>query len=59
MQNKEYINKKSFIIKLIFFIMILSITLLLYFESTSIMDIVYFIVVFIMLIRYLYIKLYH
>ena len=51
-------DKKSFIVKTIFFIFILLFSLLMYFETKMIIDAFYFGITFILFIRFLLIKLY-
>ncbi len=51
-------NRKGFIIKIIFFICLLTFSALLYLESNKPVDMVYFVVVFITFIRFLIMKLY-
>ena len=52
-------NKKSFIVKVIFFLALLSCVALIYFESGLVKDAVYFMLVLAFFIKYLIIKLYH
>lgn len=52
-------DKKSFITKVIFFLILLSIIALIYLESGVLKDLVYFAIVFILFIKFLIIKLYH
>lgn len=52
-------DKKSFLIKIIFFIVLLSLVALMYLESGMLKDALYFIVVFILFIKFLIIKLYY
>ena len=49
----------SFIIKVLFFITILVAAVMMYIENSSIVDIGYFFVVFILFIKFLIVKLYH
>ena len=56
--NVNIEERKSFIIKIIFFIIILLFTLFMYFETKMIIDAVYFITIFALFIRFLWIKLY-
>ena len=51
-------DKKSFYIKVIFFICILLFTLFMYFETKMIIDAFYFITILVLFIRFLWIKLY-
>ena len=52
-------NKKSFIVKVIFFLALLSCVALIYFESGLVKDAVYFMLVLAFFIKYFIIKLYH
>lgn len=52
-------KKKSFIAKVIFFISLLIAVLISYIESSRIEDIIYFVGVLILFIKYLIAKLYH
>lgn len=52
-------DQKSFLIKIIFFIVLLSLVALMYLESGMLKDALYFIVVFILFIKFLIIKLYY
>lgn len=60
MHRKELIgNKNSFLLKVLFFVLLSLFSILIYLESHKVIDIVYFGVVFVLFIRFLYIKLYH
>lgn len=60
MHRKELIgNKNSFLLKVLFFVLLSFFSILIYLESHKVIDIVYFGVVFVLFIRFLYIKLYH
>ena len=60
MHRKELIgNKNSFLLKVMFFVLLSMFSILIYLESHKVIDIVYFGVVFVLFIRFLYIKLYH
>lgn len=60
MHRKELIgNKNSFLLKVLFFVLLSMFSILIYLESHKLIDIVYFGVVFVLFIRFLYIKLYH
>ncbi len=59
MHGQETENKKSFVLKVLFFIIVLVIIAALYFESLHIIDAVYFSIVFLLFIKYLIMKLYH
>lgn len=60
MHRKELIgNKNSFLLKVLFFVILSLFSILIYLESHKVIDIVYFGVVFVLFIRFLYIKLYH
>ncbi len=52
-------DKKSFAFKIVFFLALLSLIALIYFESRLLIDAVYFAIVFILFIKFLIIKLYH
>lgn len=52
-------DKKSFVIKVIFFLVLLLCTALIYFESRLLKDALYFGLVLVFFIKYLIIKLYH
>ena len=52
-------NQRSFLIKVCFFIFLLVVVALLYLESKAIIDVVYFILILILFIRFLILKLYH
>lgn len=51
-------NKKGFLLKIIFFLGLLTTIALIYMESKMAIDALYFIVVFVLFIRFLFIKLY-
>lgn len=59
MHGQEIEHKKSFVLKILFFIIILAVIGTLYFESAHIIDIIYFSIVLFIFIRYLIMKLYH
>lgn len=52
-------NKKSFFCKVTFFLVLLAFALLIYLESNLLKDLFYFVIVFVLFIRFLLIKLYH
>lgn len=52
-------DKKGFIIKIIFFLALLSLVALMYLESHMLKDALYFAVVFVLFIKFLIIKLYY
>lgn len=60
MNHKEVLEeKKNFLYKVIFFVMLLVFAGFMYIESNMLIDAVYFGVVLILFIRFLIIKLYH
>ena len=59
MRNKSADEKKSFRIKVIFFISLLIAVAISFFESMRIEDLIYFFIVLILFIKYLIVKLYH
>lgn len=60
MNHKEVLEeKKSFLYKVIFFVILLMFAGFMYIESNMLIDAVYFGVVLILFIRFLIIKLYH
>lgn len=52
-------NKKSVFYKAVFFLVLLTFALFIYLESNLLKDLFYFIIVFILFIKFLLIKLYH
>lgn len=52
-------DKKGFIIKVIFFLALLSLVALMYLESHMLKDALYFVVVLVLFIKFLIIKLYY
>lgn len=52
-------EKKSLVIKIMFFMVLLSFIGLMYFESGLLKDAIYFAIVLIIFIKFLIIKLYH
>lgn len=52
-------EKRSFIIKICFFLVLLLIVGLMYFESKRSMDLAYFVVILSLFLRFLVVKLYH
>lgn len=57
-RNKLIENKKSFILKVSFFLILLIFSMLIYLESRRVIDVLYFSVVLVLFIRFLSIKLY-
>lgn len=57
--NTLMVDKRNFIIKIIFFLTLLSMIALMYFESGAIKDVFYFAVVLVLFVKFLIIKLYH
>ena len=52
-------EKKGFILKVLFFISLLLLIGFIYLDSRLLKDAIYFVVVFILFIKFLFIKLYH
>lgn len=52
-------DKKSLVVKILFFMILLSFIGLMYFESRLVKDAIYFAIVLIIFIKFLVIKLYH
>lgn len=60
MNRKEVLEeRKSFLYKVIFFVVLLMFSAFMYIESNMLIDAVYFGVVLVLLIKFLIIKLYH
>ncbi len=59
MHGQEIERKKSFVLKTLFFIIMLVVIAALYIESLHIIDAVYLGIVFLLFIKYLSMKLYH
>lgn len=60
MHRKELVgNKNGFILKIMFFLILLVFSMLIYLESHKVIDIIYFGIVFVLFLRFLSIKLYH
>ncbi len=58
-RNKLIKNTKDFIGKLIFFLILLTFSILMYFESHTIIDVIYFVLVCILFFKFITVKLYH
>lgn len=59
MHHKELIgNRKGFFIKVLFFLTLLTFSILMYLESHMIMDAIYFGIVLVLFIKFLRVKLY-